>query len=88
MARNLGHREETHGNGERSTQPLATIVLGLLDNDEWEKMKNKAYDLEERLLIYSVRIKKIVEQLPRTRTGNHVAGQMLRAGTSAYPNHG
>ena len=51
-------------------------------------MKKKAYDLEERLLAYSVRIIKIVEQLPKTRTGNHVAGQMLRAGTSAYPNHG
>ena len=51
-------------------------------------MKNKAYDLEERLLEYSVRIIKIVEQLPKSRTGNHVAGQILRAGTSAYPNHG
>ena len=51
-------------------------------------MKNKAYDLEERLLEYSVRIIKIDEQLPKTRTGNHVAGQLLRSGTSAYPNHG
>jgi four helix bundle protein len=43
---------------------------------------------EERLLEYSVRIIKIVEQLPNTRTGNHVAGQLLRSGTSPYPNHG
>jgi len=48
----------------------------------------KTYDLEERLLEYSVRIIKIVEQLPNTRTGNHVAGQLLRSGTSPYPNHG
>ena len=46
------------------------------------------YDLEERLLEYSVRIIKIVEQLPNNRAGNHVAGQLLRSGTSAYPNHG
>jgi four helix bundle protein len=35
-----------------------------------------------------VRIIKIVEQLPNTRTGNHVGGQLLRSGTSPYPNHG
>ena len=56
--------------------------------DEWGRMKKQIYDLEERLLEYSVRIIKIVEQLPNTRTGNHVAGQLLRSGTSAYPNHG
>jgi hypothetical protein len=38
-------------------------------------MKKQTYDLEERLLEYSVRIIKIVEQLPNTTAGNHVAGQ-------------
>jgi four helix bundle protein len=51
-------------------------------------MKRSVYDLEERLLDYSVRIIKVVEQLPDTRTGNHLAGQLLRSGTSPYPNHG
>ena len=51
-------------------------------------MKKQTYDLEERLLEYSVRIIKIVAQLPNTRVGNHVAGQLLRSGTSPYPNHG
>ena len=37
---------------------------------------------------YSVRIIRLTEQLPNNRTGNHVAGQLLRSGTSAYPNHG
>ncbi|PKN61154.1 MAG: four helix bundle protein [Deltaproteobacteria bacterium HGW-Deltaproteobacteria-15] len=46
------------------------------------------YDLEERLLEYSARIIGIVELLPNTRTGNHVAAQVLRSGTSPYPNHG
>lgn len=49
--------------------------------------KKTEYDLEERLLEYSVGIIKIIEQLPNTRTGNHIAGQLLRSGTSAYPNH-
>jgi len=52
------------------------------------KMKKQTYDLEERLLEYSVRIIKTVEQLPNTKTGNHIAGQLLRSGTSPYPNHG
>ena len=33
------------------------------------------YDLEERLLTYSVRIIRLVEALPASRAGNHVAGQ-------------
>ena len=51
-------------------------------------MKKQAYDLEERLLEYSVRIIKVVEQLASTKAGNHVAGQLLKSGTSPYPNHG
>ena len=51
-------------------------------------MKKQIYDLEERLLEYSVQIIKTVEQLPNTRIGNHVTGQLLRSGTSPYPNHG
>ncbi len=57
-------------------------------NVEGEKLKKSTYDLEERLLEYSARIIKIVEQLPNTRVGNHVAGQLLKSGTSPYPNHG
>jgi four helix bundle protein len=56
--------------------------------DKGEKMAEEKYNLEERLLEYSVKIIKLVEQLPNTRAGNHVAGQLLRSGTSPYPNHG
>ena len=51
-------------------------------------MKKQVYDLEERLLEYSIEIIRIVEQLPNSRAGNHIAGQLLRSGTSPYPNHG
>jgi four helix bundle protein len=50
-------------------------------------MKAK-YDLEERLLEYAAAIIRLVEELPDTRAGNHVAAQLLRSGTSALPNHG
>ncbi|MCX8092475.1 MAG: four helix bundle protein [Verrucomicrobiae bacterium] len=46
------------------------------------------YDLEERLLEFATAIIDISEKLPKSRAGNHVAGQLLRAGTSPYGNHG
>jgi len=46
------------------------------------------YDLEERLLKYAASVIRLAEKLPRSRAGNHVAGQMLRSGTSPLPNHG
>src|SRR5262249_12849125 len=48
----------------------------------------RKYDLEERLLEYSAQVIRLVEKLPNTRAGNHVAGQLLRSGTSPLPNHG
>jgi hypothetical protein len=48
-------------------------------------MRKQTYDIEERLLEYSVRIIKTVEQLPNTKAGNHVAGPFLRSETSPYP---
>ena len=51
-------------------------------------MAEQNYDLEERLLDYSVAIVRLVEHLSNTRAGNHVAGQLIRSGTAALPNHG
>ena len=51
-------------------------------------MTEKIFDLEERLLEYAAEIIRLVESLPQTRAGNHVAGQLLRSGTSPLPNHG
>ena len=50
--------------------------------------KERQYNLEERLLEYSVNIIRFVEALPTSRTGNHIAKQLLRSGTSPYANHG
>jgi four helix bundle protein len=47
----------------------------------------RTYDLEERLLQFSTRIIRLVEELPNTRTGNHLANQLLRSGTSPCANH-
>ena len=52
------------------------------------KSHGRSYDLEQRLLEFASRIIKLVENLPKSRAGNHIAGQLLRSGTSALPNHG
>ncbi len=49
---------------------------------------NRKFDLEDRLLEFASAIIDLSEMLPNTRAGNHVAGQILRSGTSSYPNHG
>ena len=46
------------------------------------------YDLEERLLDYAVRIIRLVDALPATKAGRHVADQLLRCGTSPLASHG
>lgn len=48
----------------------------------------KKYDLEERLINFTLLIIDIVEQLPSSRAGNHIAGQLLRSGTSPALNYG
>ena len=46
------------------------------------------YDLDERLLKYSASVIRLVEDMTKTKAGNHVGGQLLRSGTSPYFNHG
>jgi four helix bundle protein len=46
------------------------------------------YDLEERLILFTLLIIDIVEILPNTRAGNHIAGQLIRSGTSPAFNYG
>ncbi|PYJ91530.1 MAG: four helix bundle protein [Verrucomicrobia bacterium] len=46
------------------------------------------YDLEDRLLEFAANIIELTESLENTRAGNHVAGQLLRCGTSSLSNHG
>ena len=49
---------------------------------------NIKYDLEDRLIEFSLLIIDIVEKLPNTRAGNHIGGQLIRCGTSPAFNYG
>lgn len=48
----------------------------------------KKYDLEERLINFAVSIIEIVETMSETKSANHLAGQLLRSGTSPALNYG
>ncbi|MFG0291081.1 MAG: four helix bundle protein [Rhodopirellula sp. JB044] len=47
----------------------------------------KPDDLSERLLELAVRVGKVVDALPDTRLGKHIAGQLVRSGTAPAPNY-
>jgi four helix bundle protein len=44
-------------------------------------------DLADRLLEFAARVGKVVDALPETRLGRHIAGQFVRCGTAAAPNY-
>ena len=44
-------------------------------------------DLSERLINFAARAGKAVDALPDTRMGRHIAGQLVRSGTSPAPNY-
>ena len=52
-----------------------------------EQGRKRKCDLEARLVELAMRIAEIVELLPNTRLGNHVAGQLIKSGTSPAPNY-
>lgn len=50
--------------------------------------QSKGDELEERLVNFAVRVIKLTASLPKTPAGKHIAGQILRSGTSPAPNYG
>lgn len=46
------------------------------------------FDLQDRLVDFAVRVINVVEALPESKAGKHVAGQLVRSGTSPAPNYG
>ena len=46
------------------------------------------FDLEERLIDFSVLIIEISNEMPNSKEGNHLSGQLARSGTSVSLNYG
>lgn len=89
---NVGVRKPRTPNTER---PRLGIEWGLpafrvseSADFEYGVRNDKRYDLEDRLLDFGVYGVELTESLPNTRAGNHIAGQLLRCGTSPLSNHG
>jgi four helix bundle protein len=60
-----------------------------MENDKSvESSQTQADELEDRLIDFAVRIVKLSASLPRTPAGKHIAGQIMRSGTSPAPNYG
>jgi four helix bundle protein len=56
---------------------------------ENEKSKGtQKFDLEGRLIDFSLSVIDIVESLPNSRVGSHIANQLVRSGTSPAANYG
>ena len=49
-------------------------------------MRNQPDQLSDRLLNFAVEVIRIVDALPKTLTGRHIGGQLIRAGTSCGSN--
>ena len=55
--------------------------------DKPERPKRVGVDLAQRLIEFAARIGKVIDALPDTRLGRHVAGQLVRCGTAGAPNY-
>ncbi len=51
-------------------------------------MEQKKFDLQERLIDFSIAIMEISESLHSTFSAKHIGGQLLRSGTSPALNYG
>jgi len=49
--------------------------------------KKTGDDIADRLLDFAVRVIKLVNALPKTIVGRHIAGQLVRSGTSCGSNY-
>jgi len=84
MKRKRPNAEHRTPNAERKTASFRVCEA----NSEYSLTKKAKYDLEDRLLEFAVALVELTDDLPNTRAGNHIAGQLLRCGTSPYGHHG
>lgn len=48
----------------------------------------KKFDLEDRLIDFTIRISNVVDEIDNSRLGTHIAGQLVRSGSSPALNYG
>lgn len=50
--------------------------------------ESKKYDLEDRLIDFTIKCSDIVEGLPSSKLANHIGGQLIRSSSSSALNYG
>ena len=50
--------------------------------------ESKKYDLEDRLIDFTIKCSDIVEELPSSKLANHIGGQLIRSSSSSALNYG
>ena len=81
---------------EKTNLPVKTTLLNRffpmamesIASNFHESNMSRNYDLEQRLINYACKMMEIVEKLPKSRAGNHIAGQLIRSCTSPAFNYG
>jgi len=48
----------------------------------------RKYDLEDRMITYTVLIYELLNEVPKTKPGNNLIAQLVRSGTSVSLNYG
>lgn len=48
----------------------------------------RKFDIEERCVVFAAAVVKHTDNMPNTRAGNHLAGQLLRSGTAPALHYG
>jgi four helix bundle protein len=81
----VDYGEHLKGRTSNVQRPTSNVQEG---EESTTLAAERSYDLEERLLEYAVRIIRLVDALPASRAGRHVADQLLRCGTSPLASHG
>ena len=46
------------------------------------------FDLEDRFIDYTIRISNVVDEIDNSKLGTHIAGQLIRSGSSPALNYG
>ena len=85
MKKKTPNIERRTSNAER---PPVALLLHELSSVQYGVKRARKYDLGDRLLEFAVQVIDFTEALRNTRSANHIAGQLLRSGTSPYGNHG
>jgi four helix bundle protein len=75
-------------NAQRRTPNIEFGKASVAETPNGTYRTRPKYDLEERLLEFTANIVRLADSLPNTKAGNHIAGQLLRCGTSPLANHG